>query len=413
MDTIQKTQSGTARYDIGGVRYPQPFKIRRLGHFGFNIADLDAGIDFYAGLLGFRITDTRDLKKIPGREELAKRLDDGRIVFMSHNSDHHAFLLAHKSLGAIFGDDAVSKDITVNQITWQVGTMEEVFAAADYFREKDVEIRRVGRDMPGSNWHTYIRDPDGHTVELYYGMEQIGWDGRSKPEALYYRAFRERPELPQMSEEQEVREAIAKGIDIDAGNVIRDRGEQDYVVAGVRLKRPFKIVNIGPMSLFVSDVAASEEFYTRTMGFVRTEAVTWRGHRCVFLRNGGEHHSLSLFPKALRGELRLNPNTTVATMGMQVGSYRQLRDAVSFLEAKGARFTDAIPAELYPGVDYAAHVIDPAGHCLMLYYYMERVGWDGRPRPAGERRKVGNDWPETLEPMSDTYADPAFMGPLG
>ena len=214
------------------MRYPQPFKIRRLGHFGFNVADLQGGIDFYSKLLGFRITDTRDLKKIPGREEMAKRLEDGRIVFMSHNSDHHAFLLAHKSLGAIFGDDAVSKDITVNQITWQVGTMEEVFAAADYFQEKQVEIRRVGRDMPGSNWHTYIRDPDGHTVELYYGMEQIGWDGRSKPETMYYRAFRERPELPQISEEQEVRDAVAKGIDINAGNTIHDRSER-----GVRRRR--------------------------------------------------------------------------------------------------------------------------------------------------------------------------------
>ena len=410
MDTI--TRSATS-YDIGGVRYPQPFKIRRLGHFGFNVADLQGGIDFYSKLLGFRITDTRDLKKIPGREEMAKRLEDGRIVFMSHNSDHHAFLLAHKSLGAIFGDDAVSKDITVNQITWQVGTMEEVFAAADYFQEKDVEIRRVGRDMPGSNWHTYIRDPDGHTVELYYGMEQIGWDGRSKPESLYYRAFRERPALPQISEEQEVRDAVAKGIDINAGNTIRDRGEEEYVVAGVTLPRPFKITNIGPMSLFVADVGASEEFYTRTMGFARTEVVTYKGHRCVFLRNGGEHHSLSLFPKALRGELGLNPDTTVASMGMQVGSYRQLRDAVAFLRKKGVRFTDAIPAELYPGVDYAAHILDPAGHALMLYCYMERIGWDGQPRPAAQRRKVGMDWPESLEPMSDTYADPAFMGPLG
>lgn len=414
MDTIAKQEAaGTASYDIGGVRYPQPFKIRRLGHFGFNIANLQEGIDFYSQLLGFRITDTRDLKKIPGREEMAKRLEDGRIVFMSHNSDHHAFLLAHKSLGAIFGDDAVSKDVTVNQITWQVGTMEEVFAAADYFQEKQVEIRRVGRDMPGSNWHTYIRDPDGHTVELYYGMEQIGWDGRSKPESMYYRAFRERPELPQISEEQEIREAVAKGIDINAGNTISDRGQEEYVVAGVRLPRPFKIVNIGPMSLFVSDVEASEAFYTQTMGFVRTETVTYKGHRCVYLRNGGEHHSLSLFPKALRAELGLNPQTTVASMGMQVGSYRQLRDAVAFFRKKGARFTEAIPAELYPGVDYAAHIVDPAGHALMLYYYMERVGWDGRPRPASARRKVGTDWPETLEPMSDTYADPAFMGPLG
>jgi len=409
MDTLQRTTG----YDVGGVRYPQPFKIRRLGHFGFNVAELQAGVDFYSKLLGLRITDTRDFSKITGREELAKRLEDPRIVFMSHNSDHHAFLLAHKSLGAIFGDDAVSKDITVNQITWQVGSMEEVFAAADYFRDKQVEIRRVGRDMPGSNWHTYIRDPDGHTVELYYGMEQIGWEGRSKPDTMYYRAFRERPELPQMSEAAEVREAVAKGIDIDAGNTIRDESGEEYVVAGVRLPRPFKIVNIGPMSLFVADVGASEAFYTQTMGFVRTEVVTYKGHRCVYLRNGSEHHSLSLLPKALRGELGLNPDTSVASMGMQVGSYRQLRDAVDFFKKKGARFTEAIPRDLYPGVDYAAHILDPAGHALMLYYYMERVGWDGQPRPAAQRRPIGKEWPEALEPLSDTYADPPFMGPLG
>ena len=215
-----------ASYDVGGIAYPRPFKIRRLGHFGFNVADMPGGIDFYSRLLGFRITDERDLSKIPGREEMVKRLEDPRIIFMSHNSDHHAFLLAHKSLGAIFGDDATSKDITVNQITWQVGTLDEVFAAADYFREHQVEIRRVGRDMPGSNWHTYIRDPDGHTVELYYGMEQIGWDGRSKPTDMYYRAFREQPELPQMSEAEEIRDALAKGIDINSGNTIRDRSEQ-------------------------------------------------------------------------------------------------------------------------------------------------------------------------------------------
>ena len=400
-------------YDVGGVAYPRPFKIRRLGHFGFNVADMNGGIDFYSRLLGLRITDERDLSKIPGREEMARKLEDPRIVFMSHNSDHHAFLLAHKSLGAIFGDDATSKDITVNQITWQVGTMDEVFAAADYFREHQVEIRRVGRDMPGSNWHTYIRDPDGHTVELYYGMEQIGWDGRSKPTDMYYRGFREQPPLPQMSEAEEVREALAKGIDINAGNAIHDRSGQEFVVAGVKLPRPFKVTNIGPMSLFVADVGASESFYTEVMGFVRTEETTCKGHRCVFLRNGSEHHSLSLMPKALRGELGLNPDTTVASMGIQVGSYQQLRDAVAFLKKEGVNFTEAVPAELYPGVDYAAHIVDPAGHVLMLYYYMERVGWDGKPRPAALRRVVGKEWPATLQPMSDTYADQTFMGPLG
>jgi catechol 2,3-dioxygenase-like lactoylglutathione lyase family enzyme len=407
MDTIEKTMT----YDVGGIRYPRPFKIRRLGHFGFNVLDLNASVEFYAMLLGLRITDTADLSKDPNGQ--FAHLQDPRIVFMSHNSDHHAFLLAHKSLGAMFGDDAVAKDVTVNQITWQVGTLDEVYAAADYFAQKQVEIRRVGRDMPGSNWHTYIRDPDGHTVELYYGMEQIGWDGRSKPESMYYRKFRERPDLPQISEQQEVEEALASGIDIYAGHTVRDRGPDEYVVAGVRLHRPFRIVNIGPMSLFVSDVEAAEAFYTQTMGFERTEVVTFKGHRCIYLRNGTEHHSLSLLPKALRGQLGLNPGTSVASMGLQVGNYRQLKDAVAFLKTKGVPFTEAIAPDLYPGVDYAAHILDPAGHCLMLYAYMERVGWDGRPRPAAERRKVANPWPDSLEPMSDSYADPAFMGPLG
>jgi catechol 2,3-dioxygenase-like lactoylglutathione lyase family enzyme len=167
------------------------------------------------------------------------------------------------------------------------------------------------------------------------------------------------------------------------------------------------------MSLFVSDVAAAEAFYTQVMGFVRTEIVTYRGHRCVYLRNGTEHHSLSLLPKALRGELGLAAHTSVASMGMQLGSYRQLKDAVEFLRKKGVPFTEAIPAELHPGVDYAAHVVDPAGHCLMLYSYMERIGWDGRPRPPSQRRAVIEPWPDSIEPMSDSYADPVFMGPLG
>ncbi len=60
--------------------------------------------------------------------------------------------------------------------------MDEVFAAADFSASDRSRFAALGATMPGSNWHTYIRDPDGHTVELYYGMEQIGWDGRSSPD---------------------------------------------------------------------------------------------------------------------------------------------------------------------------------------------------------------------------------------
>jgi len=73
------------------------------------------------------------------------------------------------------------------------------------------------------------------------------------------------------------------------------------------------------------------------------------------------------------------------------------------------------PEELHPGVDYAAYARDPDGHLIMLYYYMEQLGWEGQPRPRELRRSVGStsEWPATLEPLSDTYVDQVFQGPLG
>jgi len=44
---------------------------------------------------------------------------------------------------------------------------------------------------------------------------------------------------------------------------------------------------------------------------------------------------------------------------------------------------------------------------------MEQIGWDGRVRPAAERRTVTYPWPEALQPLADTYQDQVFQGPLG
>ena len=39
-----------------------------------------------------------------------------------------------------------------------------------------------------------------------------------------------------------------------------------------------------------------------------------------------------------------------------------------------------LPPELHPGIDYAAHVLDPDGHVLQLYHEMEQIGWDQRSK---------------------------------
>ena len=101
------------------------------------------------------------------------------------------------------GGHVTNAEVTTNQITWQVGTLREVGDGIDYFKSIGIDPGRVGRDVPGSNWHSYPSDPEGHTNEIYYGIEQIGWNLQSKPPAVRKRGFHEKPDLPQISEYQE------------------------------------------------------------------------------------------------------------------------------------------------------------------------------------------------------------------
>jgi catechol 2,3-dioxygenase-like lactoylglutathione lyase family enzyme len=280
-----------------------------------------------------------------------------------------------------------------------------------WFKSRGGRIHRAGRDLPGSNWHFYPFDPDGHVNELFYGIEQVGWDGYSKPRTLHETRYTQPPELPHRSEFAEVVKGIAAGVDPRTGWQQAEPLEEKYDVGGVLLGRPFKIVRIGPVRIFVNDVETSLAFYRDQLGLMVTEEVTWHAHRCVFLRANTEHHSLALYPIALRAELGLSAHTTLFSFGMQVGDYGQLRDAVSFLKDAGIAIKH-LPPELFPGIDYCAFAIDPDGHAMQLYYYMEQVGWDGRPRPATQRPIVDNTkWPESVPAHSDTFQGEPFLGP--
>ena len=233
------------RFNVGGVLLSRPFKIRRLGHFGFNAVRMDESRDFYGDLLGFKHSDILDFGKMPWAPK-RDDLGDTRGYFMRYGTDHHAFVLFNKKVLDHRPDRKFAPEVTVNQITWQCGSLKEIMDAHSYFQDQGVPIQRVGRDMPGSNWHVYVYDPDGHTIELYYGIEQIGWNQLSKPTEMYYRGFREKPSLPQVSEITEVAEALHQGIDVFSGNRTREALGETYDVEGVLLPRPFKITQDRP-----------------------------------------------------------------------------------------------------------------------------------------------------------------------
>jgi catechol 2,3-dioxygenase-like lactoylglutathione lyase family enzyme len=423
MDEARSTANGVPtpvagnKFLVGGVRLDRPFRIRRLGHFGFNCYKYEEAVRFYTDLLGFEIADERDWSGRLTPEQKAKLAEIGapaKGCFMRYGTDHHAMVISSRYMRDMTRPtDPSKKDITVNQITWQVGSLAEIVAAESWLRGQGVSIIRAGRDMPGSNWHVYFADPDGHTIELYWGMEQIGWDGLAKPLSMYDRAFEKAPPLPQISEYDEVEQAIAAGKDIHSGQRQRPRPQSRYDVQGVMLPRPFKITRIGPVRLFVADVAASLAFYRRICGFDVTEEVEILGRRCAFLRASGEHHALALYPKGLRKELGLSDHSTCLSFGVQLANYQQLRDARTFFRDKGWREV-ALPAALSPGIDYSFMVEDPDGHRIQLYHAMEQLGWEGKPRPASLRPKpVDGDWPEAIDPRSDTYLGEPYLGPWG
>jgi catechol 2,3-dioxygenase-like lactoylglutathione lyase family enzyme len=231
---------------------------------------------------------------------------------------------------------------------------------------------------------------------------------------MHARIFHEAPDLPQVCEAAEVTSALRDGVAVSDGNRYVDPAPATYDVQGVLLPRPFKVVRIGPVALFVRDVERSVEFYTRTLGLALTEWTSWQGERCAFLRTNTEHHALALYPLAVRSALALSDHTTLGPISLQVANYQQLNDAISFLRANGCTVTH-MPAALRPGIEYAACVRDPDGHTIQLYHSMEQIGWDGRPRPAAQR-PVATDhvtWPEVLSPTCDTYRGEPFLGPWG
>ena len=402
--------AGQGKFNVGGVLLNQPFKIRRLGHFGFNLSDMEAGVHFYVDLLGFRISDVMDYSRRAKDPAQVAGLGDPNGYFTRYGTDHHAMVLFPKRVRDALGRQE-RPGITVNQITWQVGSLAEVGNAIKSFNERDIKQQRSGRDMPGSNWHTYLYDPDGQSNELYYGIEQIGWTGHSKPRAMYDRGFDKPPELPQIAEFDEVEQARAKGVDIFSGYRHIDKLPASYDVDGVLLPRPFKIVRLGPVYLFTENLDKAAEFYRDTLGFTLTEEVIWRGERCLFLRANTEHHSVALLPLKLREALGLSAHSKCAALGLQLANYRQLRDALKFFRDNGIEVTESLPHELHPGIEYSATVRDPDGHTIQLYYAMEQIGWEGKPRPSNLRQPHRlAEWPETLND-GNAYLGEAFSGP--
>jgi catechol 2,3-dioxygenase len=140
-----------------------PIRIKKLGHVVIQVRDLERSMRFYTEVLNFRVSDR----------------GSGGAVFLTAVGDHHTVAL-FPSAGE--GAETPSEGaVRLHHFAMQVGSLEELFEIRAYLREKGIPIVFEGRRALGAHTSVEFLDPDGYALELYYDMDQIGPDGRSRP----------------------------------------------------------------------------------------------------------------------------------------------------------------------------------------------------------------------------------------
>ena len=139
-----------------------PFTITKIGHVVLNCRDLETSTRFYTEVLGFKVSDvyTRDIAP-------------GGMVFMRCNADHHGVAL----VGSLPHE---SPAVELNHMAFEVGTLDEVFRAREHLKRHGVAIDFEGRRRAGAQIAVEFRDPDGHRLEIFWGLDQIGSKAASR-----------------------------------------------------------------------------------------------------------------------------------------------------------------------------------------------------------------------------------------
>jgi len=127
--------------------------------------DIERTVKFYTEVLGFKVSDVYPHKMVPGG-----------MVFMRCSADHHG-------IGFVGCMEGESQHIELNHVAFEVATLDEVLRARDYLTARGIPIDFEGRRRAGSQIAIEFHDPDGHRLEIFWGLDQVGTDGRVRPES--------------------------------------------------------------------------------------------------------------------------------------------------------------------------------------------------------------------------------------
>jgi len=140
-----------------------PFRICKIGHVALYVSNLERSACFYTEVLGFQISDVYEDDMMPGG-----------AVFLRCNTDHHGLALFTARADPAAGSGQ-------HHMAFEVPTLDDVIRARNHLRAHNVPIDFEGRRRAGVQIAVEFRDPDGHHLEIYWGLDQIGSEGRARP----------------------------------------------------------------------------------------------------------------------------------------------------------------------------------------------------------------------------------------
>jgi catechol 2,3-dioxygenase-like lactoylglutathione lyase family enzyme len=147
-----------------------PIKVKKLGHFVYEVSDLERSKKFWTEIMGFKVSDTNEIG----------------MVFLYTAGDHHSIALVPSKHA-----QRASKEsgLRFHHLAMEVDDVETLFKARDFLRDHGIATTYEGRRGPGGNIGLEFQDPDGYTFEIYVDMDQIGADDRTRPSSQFRRAL--------------------------------------------------------------------------------------------------------------------------------------------------------------------------------------------------------------------------------
>lgn len=140
-----------------------PFSITKIGHVVLNCRDLERSVKFYTQILGFKISDIYEPEMVPGG-----------MVFLRFNADHHG-------IGLVGAMADTAQNIELHHLAFEVGSLDELLQVREHLEKNNVTIDFHGRRRAGAQIAVEFTDPDGHQLELFWGLDKVGSDAIVRP----------------------------------------------------------------------------------------------------------------------------------------------------------------------------------------------------------------------------------------